>query len=129
MQDVMPFANAFSGSSPILPQREGYITKVFGIFLSVGPVTTVTGAGTFQVTGLANPLTTGAGGPISPGYMAVEVTPSTSQSVNVPIFFGERGVQSQLPGEFSPIELSYTPNGSDENTATMNVWGELVRVE
>lgn len=127
MKDVLPFANAFTVSSPELPSREGYITKVYGIFLTVAPVPAVTGPGTLSVTELANPLSFSSGPPVSPGQLLIQVTPSTTEVVNVPVHLGEHGVQGQLLGQFGPISVTYTPNGSDDNTATINAWGELVK--
>jgi hypothetical protein len=121
-RENIPFATGSLGNGSTAPSLPGYLTRIYGAFVSAAPFGTVSGPASFSLEGQAN-VVAGSG-------MVFNFMPSTTDVANVPIDFGPLGIEAAGPGPTSPITFTISASGSDSlSTVTLNIWGVLEPVD
>lgn len=128
--ELLPFIHTLGpGGGPFsIPATPGYLIRLRGLLITSSPngAAQLTGPNIITVSGLTDNLPSGN------GTAVVTVPTSETDVYNLPLNFGERGIDAAGPN--LPIVITPNATGSvsgvgDNTWLTFVVWGDLVQVD
>jgi hypothetical protein len=128
--ELLPFTHTFGpgGGSFTIPAVPGYLIRLRGVLITSSPngAAQLTGPNIITMSGFADNL------PGGNGTVIVTVPTSETDVYNLPLEFGEQGVEAagpNLPIEITPDATGEVSGVGDNTWLTFVVWGNLIQTE